>query len=366
MQIIDPWSSVEIKDYEKLMTNFGIEPMNQIIRKLPKVNHYFTRGVIFGHKSLQTVIDAINKNKSFAMLTGLMPSGKFHFGHKLVVDEMLYFQELGAQCFVVVADIEANLTRGITKEEARKIAIEEYLLNYIALGLKPKNTKFYFQSNGSKEYMNLSKYISKRTTLNELKDIYGDINPGKIVSIFTQVADILYPQLKENSGIKPVVVPVGIDQLPHINFARDIADRLKLEHNFILPSAIFHKLMPGLKGNKMASSDPDNAIFLSDDVKDVERKIKKYAFSGGQATIEDHKKLGGNPDIDIAYQWLYMMFEPDEQKIKKIYQDYKSGYLLTSELKQILIDKVSNFLREHQKAREKSRKMLDRYWLEDK
>ncbi|MEK6934851.1 MAG: tryptophan--tRNA ligase [Nanoarchaeota archaeon] len=354
---IDPWSSTEIKDYEKISKEFGIEKIDSILKSLPKKHHYFTRKLIFGHKSLQTILDARKSKKPFTMLTGLMPSGKFHLGHKMVADEMIYFQQLGAECYVVAADIEAYLTRNIKRDKLKQLATEEYFLNYIALGLKPKKTIFYFQSTGPKEYMNLSKYVAKKTTFNELKSIYGNLTPEKIISALTQVADILYPQLDKP---KPVVVPVGIDQLPHINLARDISSRLKSEYNFILPSATFHKLLPGLKQGKMSSSDPTSAIFLSDSEKEVEIKIKKYAFSGGQETIKEHREKGGNPDIDVSYQYL-TLFETNDNKLKKIYNDYKSGKLLTSELKQILIDKINSFLKKHQKNKEKAKNQLDKF-----
>ncbi|MBI2564984.1 tryptophan--tRNA ligase [Candidatus Woesearchaeota archaeon] len=361
---IDPWKSIEIKDYDKVMHQFGIEKIDAVLQKLPEKHRYFERKIVFGHKSLQTVIDAVVKKKPFVMVTGLMPSGRFHLGHKLVADLMIYFQNLGAECYITTADIEAYLTRGISLEEAKKIAIDEYLINYIALGLKPKKTRFYFQSNGSKRYMNLSKLVSKKTTFNELKSIYGDLNPEKIISALTQVADILHPQLSEHGGPKPSVVPVGIDQLPHINLTRDIAARMKAECDFVLPSAVFLKLMPGLKGGKMASSDPASAVFLTDSPEEVELKIKKYAFSGGRATIEEHRKYGGNPDVDVSYQWL-TFFEEDNRKLKKIYDDYKSGKLLSGELKQILINVLTAFLIEHQKKREKAKKLVDKFICED-
>ncbi len=87
----------------------------------------------------------------------------------------------------------------------------------------------------------------------------------------------------------------------------------------------------------------------------VKKKINKYAFSGGQPTVEEHRKIGGNPDIDVSYQYLQIFFEPDDKKLKRIYDDYKSGKLLTGELKAILIEKVSEFLKSHQQKREKAK-----------
>jgi len=363
MEKIDPWSSKGIKDYNKLMKGFGIERISDKHKKILN-HHYFRRNIVFGHKDIGKILDAIKEKKPFVMMTGLMPSGKMHLGHKTVVDLIIFFQSLGAECYVLAADIEAYLTRNVKKENIRDVAENEYLLNYVALGLKPKKTKFYYQSTGSKEFMNLSKYAAKKITFNELKAIYGELTPGKIISALTQVADILHPQLEENGGPKPVVVPVGADQLPHINLTRDIAARMKSEYNFVLPSATFNKMLPGLKGGKMSSSDKDSYITFSESPKEVERKVKKYAFSGGKDTIKEHRKSGGNPDVDISYQWL-TFFEKDDKKVNKIYEDYKSGALLSGEIKQILIDKLNKFLKEHNNKREKAKKVIDKFILKD-
>ena len=111
----------------------------------------------------------------------------------------------------------------------------------------------------------------------------------------------------------------------------------------------------------MAASEQATAIYTTDDPKEVETKIKKYAFSGGKDTLEEHRKLGGNPDVDVSFQYLRMLFEPDDKKLEKIYHDYKSGKLLTSELKEILIEKINSFLKKHQQKREKAKKLLGRF-----
>ncbi len=357
MENLDPWGTSNVKDYVRLCKEFGIEEFSKILPQIKNPSLAMRRGVIFGHKDMGKILGA----KKFVVMTGLMPSGMFHFGHKLVLDQVLYYQKMGAECFIAVADIEAYLTRGISLEKAREIAIDEYLVNYIAMGLEPKNVHFYFQSSGPKSYMVLSKVIAKKTTFNEIRNIYGDTSPAKLTSALTQVADILFPQLEEFGGPRPTVVPVGADQLPHINFTRDIAERTREEFGFISPAATFNVLLPGLKGGKMSSSDPTSYIALTDSLKEVEEKIKKHAFSGGRDTLKEHREKGGNPDIDISYQWLKMIFEHDDKKLLKIHDDYKTGVLLSGELKQILIEKVNNFLKEHQKKREKAKKNIDRF-----
>ena len=110
----------------------------------------------------------------------------------------------------------------------------------------------------------------------------------------------------------------------------------------------------------MSSSDPSSFIALTDSPEDVKKKVNKYAFSGGKDTLEEHRKHGGNTDIDISFQYLRFFFEDDDKKLKKIEDDYKSGKLLSGELKAILIEKINSFLKEHQKKRKDADKIVEK------
>ncbi len=366
---INPWGSSDVKDYEKLSKEFGIQPFGSLLKRMKEPHLLMRRGLVFGHRDFGKILDSVQKGEGYAMLTGLMPSGKFHLGHRILAEQMIYHQQvLGGKVFICVADIEAYNMRMNDMEKLREIAINEYLLNYIALGLKPKNCEFYFQSDRSKDakksnaFYRLVGMSARKTTFNEMKAIYGDISPGKVMSVMTQVADILHPMLPEFGGFKHVVVPVGIDQDPHIRLTRDIASRFDKEYGFpSLPSSTYHRFIKGLKGGKMSSSDPLSYIALTDDPKTIRKKIMKYAFSGGRETIEEHRKKGGVPEVDVSYQYLYSQFEPDDKKIRKIYEEYKSGKMLTGELKQILSEKLQKFLEEHQKKRELAKKEIDKF-----
>jgi tryptophanyl-tRNA synthetase len=251
-------------------------------------------------------------------------------------------------------------------KEMREVAIDQYLLNYVALGLKPENCEFYFQSERSQNaaksnaYYRLASNFSRYATFNEFKAVYGEISPGKMNASLLQAADMYHAQLPEFENTIPVFIPVGVDQDPHIRIARDIGNRYK-DNKFIPIASTYHLFLPGLKGGKMSSSDETSYIALTDTAEEVEKKIKKYAFSGGRDTIEEHRKKGGNPDIDISFQYLKMFFEPDDKKLKKIEDDYKKGIMLTSELKEYLIDKINIFLKEHQKNREKAKREIDKF-----
>jgi len=362
---VTPWEVSGEVDYEKLIREFGISPLKEMPPVFEK-EAMFRRKIVFAHRDIQRILESIKAKKPFAMMTGLMPTGKFHIGHMLLAQQMIFYQKLGAKIYIAVADLEAYNARGQSLEESRKIAIDQYITNYIALGLKPKNCEIYFQSARSKDakksnaYYCLQNMLAKHATFNEFKAVYGDISPGKMISSLLQAADMLHPQLKEFEGPIPVLVPVGIDQDPHLRLARDISQRIK-QYNFIQLSSTYHVFAPGLGGGKMSSSDPNSFIALTDSAEEVETKIKKYAFSGGQPTLELHRKKGGNPDIDVSFQYLKMFFEPDDKKLNKIYEDYKSGKMLTSELKQILIDKINSFLKKHQQERKKAEKEISKF-----
>ena len=126
---------------------------------------------------------------------------------------------------IAVADLESTATRGISLEEGRRIASEEYVANYAALGLDPDKTTVYFQSQRN-VVQKLGFQLGKRTNLSELEAIYGfdgSTNLAHVQAPLVQAGDILHPQLDEYGGLRPIVVPVGIDQDPHLRFTRGLA-----------------------------------------------------------------------------------------------------------------------------------------------
>lgn len=351
-----PWDIKGDLNYQKLIKDFGIEPM----KALPKIfqeNILFRRGIVFANRDFGRVLNTVRDNKKFVMMTGLMPTGKFHIGHMLLLKQIIFWQNLGAKIYIAIADIEAYNVRGQSFEDSKKIA-KEYLLDYAALGLNLEKCEIYFQSGRSSDagksnaYYRLQNQLAGHLTFNEFKGAYGEITPGKMFASLLQASDMLHPQLLEFEGICPTLIPVGIDQDPHIRLTRDILKRVK-KYKFIPISSTYHLFMPGLGGGKMSASDASSYIAMTDTPSQIKKKIGK-SFSGGQKTIEEHRKLGGNPDVDVSFQYLKFFFEDDDSKLNEIEESYRSGELLSSELKKILIDKVQVFLAEHQKRRAKA------------
>ena len=431
---IDPWSSQQSTDYERIRDNFGLSDIE--ISKIPNPNLLHRRGIIFAHRGLDTILNRINHGDDFGVLTGLMPSGKMHLGHSMVINQVKWFQEQGGDVTVTVADLEALATRNVSLKEGRRIALSEYVNNYAAMGLDPDKTNVYFQSMRP-IVQRLGFTLGQKTNISEFEAIYGfsgETNLAHVQAPLVQAGDIVHPQLDQYGGLRPIVVPVGVDQDPHIRLTRGLVsktnwfnvksrksggltiglsiqeenknlmgvsnngsinrdvrnqlfDKLKsslaklgfadilsnpkhgtieipgatipdkskiqlsllsLERNIggmglMPPCSTYHRFVVGMNGDKMSSSKPETTIFMHDSVENMSKKVKR-AFSGGQATVEEHRRLGGDLSKDVAYQYLQYFFEESDKELESIGRDYESGRLLAGEIKQICIDKAAEWL----------------------
>ena len=100
----------------------------------------------------------------------------------------------------------------------------------------------------------------------------------------------------------------------------------------------------------MSASDPNNSVYLTDTANQIKNKINRYAFSGGGASIEEHREKGGNPAIDISYQYLKYFLE-DDDRLAEIEREYAAGRMLTGEIKKEVIGELQKVVAEHQARR---------------
>ncbi len=327
-------------DNEKLIREFGAEPIEKLSQS-PDF-YSFQTGVMASHRDFDKFFSALKKGEKCAILSGLNASGTLHLGHKAVFDTNLFFQrKYGIPVFIPISDDESYVT-GKVKEQKEALANSLKLAKQLlAYGFNPKNTHFIIDQIYTNIY-NLAIKLSKKINLSEIKATYGYKNEENIGLHFypaIQAAHILFPQ--EKYEIKNVLVPIGPDEDAHIRIARDIASRF----NYNKPSILHSRFLPGIDGEKMSKSK-DNAIFLSDSENEIRKKIKK-AFSGGQKTIDEQRAMGGNPDIDVACLYLkYLFLKPSETE--KLFDDYRRGKILTSEVKELFTEKALEFVKEFQ------------------
>jgi len=352
---IDPWGNKLIgdDDYERLCEEFGIQKIEEIDIPATIYERFrsLRRKIIFGHRDFELIIKAINYNKRWAVMSGIKPSGKFHLGSMLTAIEMINLQQLGGYVYYAIADIESYADNEMPFEVTRKYAIDN-LADMLALGLDPDKAYVWLQS--KEEIVNKMPYIVGTHVTNAmLKAIYGDKPFSLYLAALVQVGDILLPQLKDE--IMPTVVPVGIDQDPHIRLTRDLSRFFqKNGESLFKPSSTYHKLMPGLDDitKKMNKSRPNSYFTFDEDLKVIRKKILN-AFSGGRNNKDEQIKLGGVPERCMVYKMLDFLFENDDGELNERYIRCKSGQLLCGPCKKEVADKVLKFIEQHNKQKEK-------------
>jgi len=275
--VLDPWGSATIADYGDLFDQFGIEPFDEVLSSVADPHALMRRGVIFGHRDYRAVVDAMAAGEPVAALSGFMPTGDPHIGHKLVFDELVWHQRQGAEAYGLIADLEAHAARGLTWAEIDEHA-RNYLLSLLAVGFDPDAGELYRQSD-NRTVQDLAFELGIEANVSELEAIYGfsgETDVSHLQSVVTQTADILYPQLDEP---KPTVIPVGPDQDPHLRLTRDLAARVRY---FGVTQA-----------------------YASFEVDDAERELVAAAHAALLAEGDDH------PRCAEAADWLEREVEPD-------------------------------------------------------
>lgn len=364
--IVTPWHVEGDIDYDKLVKQFGTEKISEgILDKIKRItgeDHFMLRrGIFFSHRDMGRILDDYEKGTKFFLYTGRGPSGHTHIGHLVPWVFAKWLQEkFGVNMYFQLTDDEKYFSKpNLTLEDTAKFAYEN-ALDFIALGFKPENTKIIINTKNIQTLYPIAAQVAKKINFSNTKAVFGFTNETNIGMIF-------YTSLQSAPCFiedKPVLIPLGVDQDPHFRLTRDIAPKIGRQK----PALIHNIMIPGLEGpgGKMSASDENGTVYTTDSPGAVKKKINKYAFSGGQPDIEQHRKIGGNPDIDVSFQYLRIFFEPDDKKLKAIHDDYKSGKMLTGELKAILIEKINSFLAIHQEKREKAKDQIGQFLFENR
>ncbi len=367
---VTPWEVSGVVDYNKLIKEFGTQRideklMKRIERHTGELHFMLRRGVFFSHRDFDWLLGRYEKGEKFYLYTGRGPSGHTHLGHLLPWVFTKWLQDkFGAELYFQMTDDEKFLfSPSLTLEQTNAMSYEN-ALDVIALGFDPDKTFIFSDLDYAKTLYRESLKVAKKLTFSTAKAVFGFDNSSNVGQIFftsVQSVPAFLPSVRSGKNV-PCLIPYGIDQDAHFRVCRDILPRL----GFYKPAAIHCKFLSGLKGpgTKMSASMPDSVIFTTDSAKEAKAKIMK-AFSGGAASLEEHRKKGGNPDVDVACQYLYYMFEEDDEKAGEIFNGYRTGAITSGEVKNMLAAKVARFLEKHHAAREHAKKNLDKFILKD-
>jgi len=363
---VTPWEVQGEVNYKRLIKEFGLGVIDEALLKRIKkhtkeIHPMLRRSIFFAHRDLNWILDEYEKGNKFFLYTGCGPSGPIHLGHLQTWYFTKWLQDkFGVELWFQFTDDEKFLLKNMTYEEIQKW-MHENMLDVIAVGFDPKKTHFLINTKHANLIYPEAIKVAKKITFSMVKSAFGlneSSNIGLIFYTSIQAVPAFLPSVIKKEKI-PCLIPHAVDQDPHFRLTRDILPKI----GHYKPASIQCSFLPPLTGSqgKMSSSEASKGILSTDTKEQVKKKINKYAFSGGQPTIELHKKNGGNPDIDVSLQYLRYMFEEDDTKLEQLEKDYKSGKLLTGELKKYTIEKINNFLEEHQKRRKKAEKMLKEF-----
>jgi tryptophanyl-tRNA synthetase len=275
------------------------------------------------------------------ILSGMRPTGKLHIGHYVGALENWVKLQDEYQNFHLIADYHV-LTTNLDTDDIYENSIE-MLIDWLASGLDPQKSPMFRQSK-IKEHTELNLIFAMLITVNRLernptlKDQVRDLNIENVI-----FGHLGYPVLQAADILlyKGNAVPVGEDQVPHVEISREIARKFNNQYGNVFPEPepLLTKFarLPGLDGNAKMSKSMGNTILLSDEQETVKAKMKK--------AVTDPQKIRkgdpGNPDICLVFSY-HKKFNPGE--VPEIEAGCRSGALGCVDCKMNCASKISLML----------------------
>ena len=309
------------------------------------------------------------------ILTGDRPTGRLHLGHYVgSLKNRVRMQNEGDydKMFVFIADAQA-LTDNFDNPEKVRENIKEVALDYLAVGLDPNKCTMFIQSMIPElteltfYYMNLVTVarLHRNPTVKaeiEQKGFEESIPAGFFTYPVSQTADI--------TGFKANLIPVGDDQLPMIEQAREIVRKFNniygetlVEPEAVLPTDEKCYRLAGIDGNAKMSKSLGNCIYLSDSEEEIKKKIFSMYTDPNHIKIEDPGKIEGN----VVFTYLdvfckedsFEKFLPGYKNLDELKAHYQKGGLGDMKIKKFLNSIIQEELRPIRERREELAKDID-------
>ncbi len=356
---VSPWDVKGKVNYDKLIEKFGTKKINKKTKNRMKkhtgdLHKFFKRDFFFSHRDFDKVLDDYEDGNDFFLYTGRGPSGPMHIGHISSFVATKWLQEkFDVNLYIQITDDEKFLFKDLELDDTKKWA-KDNILDIIALGFDPDKT-FIFQDSEFTQIYDMALEISKKVNFSEARSVFGFENKTNLGSIF-------YPAIQAAPTFfekRRCLIPAAIDQDPYWRIQRDYAETL----GYYKVAAVHSKFFPSLTGmsGKMSSSKEKTAIYLDDEEEEVKEKINKNAYTGGRPTAKEQRNKGGKPEICVVFKWFKILFDDDRDELRERFMNCKNGDILCGECKAELIEDVSEFLKDHQKKKEKAKDKIDEF-----
>ena len=361
---VTPWEVEGEIDYNKLIENFGTQPITpEILVKVKdligEIHPMLKLQYFFSHRDFDWILSKYENGDKFYLYTGRGPSGMIHMGHLLPWIFTKYLQDkFNVKLLFQLTDDEKFLySQDRTLDEIKHYTYEN-ILDIIAVGFDRRKTKIIVDTKHIKHLYPIATELAKRITFSTAKAVFGFSNSTNIGIIgfpSIQAAPCFLPSIIEGKPT-PVLIPAAIDQDPYWRMTRDVAERL----GYHKPAQIHSKFLPGLGiSGKMSSSKPETALFTTDDPEIIDKKVSS-AFTGGQATVALQRKLGGNATGCPVFWYLRYFFDTERQSDERLLK-CKSGNLLCGECKSDLAKDSKSFIVDFKKRRESAKDIIKEF-----
>ncbi|MGC8537650.1 MAG: tryptophan--tRNA ligase [Candidatus Micrarchaeia archaeon] len=364
---VTPWKVEGVVDYGAFAKQAGIQPIDEELKKriakyTGSLHFMLSRGIYYAQRQLNWLLDEYEKGNKFYIYTGIAPSGSMTIGHLIPFVLTQWLQEkFDADVYIQIPDEEKFLSHkepDLTLERTHALAYED-ALDIVSLGFKPKKTKIFLDTEYASTLYKQAVRVAKHITFSMVKDAFGMTNEANIGWIFytsMQAVPAFLKSVEEGKNV-PCLIPLAIDQDVHFRIARDVIGKL----GYYKPAIMHAKFLPALNGaSKMSASDKTQTIYLNDDEDTVRAKVGR-ALTGQQATAELQRKYGGDPEKCVVCQYYKYFFEPDDKKLKKIFDAERDGSMLAGEHKAALAATINEYLKKHRQKKERYRDKLDSF-----
>jgi tryptophanyl-tRNA synthetase len=369
--VVTPYEVKGKIDYQRLKELFGTQDLTPDLldqiraRAGGELHPLLARGIYFSHRDLGETLQKAAHGHPFFLYSGRGPSGPLHTSHLLPFDLCQWLQKkFDAPMYIQITDDEKFWVRGgLTRQDTYRWGLDN-LADILALGFDPKRTRVFFDTRSIGAMYPLAVDVAKKINFSTVKSVFGfsaSQNVGAIFYTALQTVPCFWPSWYAGRPI-PCLIPCGIDQDPHFRVSRDMAESL----GYPKPALLHSIMLPGLLGERVMSTtgdSKDNAIFLDDTPKEVERKVK-HALTGGRATVEEQRRLGAVPEICSVWAMWRSKFAKDDSEFEQITRDCRSGALLCGDCKANLVPRVQGFLADHAKRKKAVRGTVESLILE--
>jgi len=288
----------------------------------------------------------VRQGKKGRLLTGDRPTGKLHLGHYVGSLENRVKLQDEYECFFLVADYHALTTRP-TRQDIAEIPenIREMVLDYLAVGIDPNKSTIYLQSLVP-EVTTLHLLFSMLVTVPRLQRIPTIKQMARDAGLEAIPYGLLgYPVLQSADilMVRADVVPVGKDNVAHVELTREVARRFNHLYGRVFPEPQVllgrSPILPGIDGQKKMSKSLGNAIFLSDDEQTVTQKVMRMYTDPRRIRADIPGRTRGNP-VFIYHE----LFNPDREEVEDLKRRYRQGKVGDVEVKQKLARALNRFL----------------------